>query len=207
VITFLAVLGGLLLLVLGKVVVSILSKEVEGRLDQVSYAILRLARRRLPAELRETMHDQEWVPELNYITTELEERPITRLVLGLRYSTGLLRAARKTAREAGAPTRWARWREAQATAFAVRGMRLKICVFFMNLTVVYFLVVLGLLLGAGATAALLGGPVPALMADIALTMIPGMPVLMIVSGRVFRVTGGMAATDQHRQLKRAQRQR
>jgi len=206
VITFLAVIAGLLLLVLGKVIVSITSKEVEARLDQLSFAILRLARRRLPADLREPMHDHEWLPELHHISTLQEERPITRLVLGLRYSTGLLRAARKTARATGAPTLWTRWRQAQVKAFGVTGARLKICIVVMNLNVIWFTLMMGLLLGDAAIAAF-GGTIPAVITETSQIMVAYMPILMIVSGRIFRVTGGMAVVDQHRQLTRAQRRK
>jgi hypothetical protein len=55
--------GALAVLVAGGVA----SEEVRARLDRLPFAVLRLARSRLPAELRERVHDQEWVPELEHI--------------------------------------------------------------------------------------------------------------------------------------------
>jgi hypothetical protein len=81
-----AAVGALLALVAGGLV----SEEVRGRLDRVPFAVLRLARTRLPAGLRERVHDQEWVPELEHILEHAELLPLTRLVTGLRYAAGLL---------------------------------------------------------------------------------------------------------------------
>jgi hypothetical protein len=81
-----AAAGAVLALVAGGVV----SEEVRGRLDRLPFAVLRLARGRLPAGLRERVHDQEWVPELEHILKHAELLPLTRLVMGLRYAAGLL---------------------------------------------------------------------------------------------------------------------
>lgn len=81
-----AAAGALLALVAGGVV----SEEVRGRLDRLPFAVLRLARTRLPAGLRGRVHDQEWVPELEHILKRAELLPLTRLVTGLRYAAGLL---------------------------------------------------------------------------------------------------------------------
>jgi hypothetical protein len=81
-----AAAGAVLALVAGGVV----SEEVRGRLDRLPFAVLRLARGRLPAGLRERVHDQEWVPELEHILKHAELLPLTRLVIGLRYAAGLL---------------------------------------------------------------------------------------------------------------------
>ncbi|MGW5218769.1 hypothetical protein ACWEQA_12965 [Nocardia sp. NPDC004085] len=95
----LVVVGGTTALVLGKVVVSLLSKEVEGRVDQIGYLILRWARRRLPRDLREMLHDQEWLPEMDDILLRHKDQPITRLFWSLRFSLPLLLwGARRTAR-------------------------------------------------------------------------------------------------------------
>ncbi|MET7773019.1 hypothetical protein [Nocardia sp. NPDC005366] len=95
----LLVSGSLTALVMGKVLVSLLSKEVEGRIDHAGYTILRLARRRLPADLRESLHDDEWLPEMDDILERHKDRPITRLVWPLRFSMPLLLwGAARTAR-------------------------------------------------------------------------------------------------------------
>ncbi|MGW4364509.1 hypothetical protein ACWEKT_02595 [Nocardia takedensis] len=83
-------IGTVAALVAGKVLVSLLSKEIEGRMDQLGYAILRLARRRLPNELRASLHDEEWLPELDSILERHRDRPVTKLVWSLRFSVPLL---------------------------------------------------------------------------------------------------------------------
>jgi hypothetical protein len=76
----------------------------------VPFAILRLARARLPADLRERVHDQEWLPELEHILKHAELLPLTRLITGIRYAAGLLLRAGTVASELQPPD------TAQATA-------------------------------------------------------------------------------------------
>lgn len=89
-IAILAVVGGFTALVLGKVALSMVSKEIEGRLGNIGYVLLRLARRRLPSDLREMLHDEEWLPEMDDIQLRYKDQPITRLAWSLRYSAPLL---------------------------------------------------------------------------------------------------------------------
>jgi hypothetical protein len=79
------------------------SEEVRARLDQLPLRLLRLARARLPAEFRERVHDQEWVPELEYILRHADLFPLTRLITGLRYAAGLLISAGTVAAELRPP--------------------------------------------------------------------------------------------------------
>ncbi len=190
--TFLAVLGGMLLLVLGKAAGSVLSKEVEGRLEQISFVILCLARRRLPVELREQKHDQEWKPELDHINTEHKERPLTQLLRGLRFATGLLLSARKIAREAGIPPLWTRG----LRAFAAASPRMKFCVYLASFVAVCTLVIASLLLGAAAITAL-GGTVPAFMSDTTTKpLMAGTVLLWLMSGQILLVAWPTTASDQ-----------
>ncbi|WP_216897347.1 hypothetical protein [Nocardia alni] len=96
-------IGAFIALALTKVVSSLVGKEVEGWLDQVPFAVLRLARRQLPEDMRVPIHDEEWVPELYHIQECEQARPITRLCKGLRYSTSLLGRIGQTVR-AGRPS-------------------------------------------------------------------------------------------------------
>src|SRR5574341_1311394 len=73
--------------------------EAQARLDGVCFLLLRVARSRLPADLRVPLHDGEWVPELHHILAREEARPITRLVQGLAYSLSLLFHTRNVATE------------------------------------------------------------------------------------------------------------
>lgn len=68
----------------------LLSEEIRDRLDQVPHAILRLAARKLGPTQRATVYHDEWLPELAYILKGAETRPITRLIVGTRYSLGIL---------------------------------------------------------------------------------------------------------------------
>jgi hypothetical protein len=89
----LGVVGALLLAALG----DLLSEEVRGWLDLVPRAILRLAATQLNPAQRDTIYRDEWLPELSYILRGAETRPITRLIIGIRYASGLLIAARRIA--------------------------------------------------------------------------------------------------------------
>ncbi|MFL6125751.1 hypothetical protein [Actinophytocola sp.] len=199
--TFLTALGSLLLFVLGNAVGSVLSKEVEGWLDQISFAILRLARWRLPVELREQKHDQEWKPELNHIIAELKERPLTRLRRGLCFATGLLWSARKIAREAGIPTLWARGRQ----AFAGASLRMKFCIYVASFVAVCTLVTVSFLLGAAAITAH-GGTVPAFMSDTTTNpLIAGTTLLWLICPQILLIAAPISTSEQHPQPIRARR--
>ncbi|MGJ6968074.1 hypothetical protein ACSDR0_39820 [Streptosporangium sp. G11] len=89
---FITVVAGLAA-ILGAAVGDLLSKEMEGQLGKIPYILLGIARRRLPENMRESLHDDEWHPELVVILREEETRPISRLVVGTRYSLGLIRRA------------------------------------------------------------------------------------------------------------------
>jgi hypothetical protein len=89
--------GGVI--VLG-VITSLVTQEATGWLDKVPSWLLRLARRRLPLSSRDTLYD-EWAAELHAALHGMDSRPLSRLVLGIRYAAGLLRTARRIARELG----------------------------------------------------------------------------------------------------------
>jgi hypothetical protein len=76
----------------------LISEEIRGWLDLVPHAILRLAATQLDPTQRETIYHDEWLPELCYALRGAESRPITRLMLGTTYATGLLISARRVAR-------------------------------------------------------------------------------------------------------------
>jgi hypothetical protein len=102
------VVAGLAGLVALRVLTNLATKEVEGRLNQLPFLILRIARWRLPVSLREEQHDEWWVPDLQKRLTLEGERPITRLVKGTRFAAGLAVGAGRTARAAGVPSSWQR---------------------------------------------------------------------------------------------------
>jgi hypothetical protein len=92
-----------LLVIIGVFILSIFTgmvrDEVRGQLDRVPYALLRLARRRVPRELRVCLHDEEWLPELHYIINRDEALPISRLLMGTLFALGILRTARRISRD------------------------------------------------------------------------------------------------------------
>jgi hypothetical protein len=81
--------------------VNMAAAELQARLDGVCFLLLRLARRRLPADLRQPLHDEEWLPELYHILCREEARPVTRLVQGLAFSLGLLLKTKSVATAVG----------------------------------------------------------------------------------------------------------
>ncbi|GAA4449389.1 PH domain-containing protein [Phytohabitans houttuyneae] len=87
-----AAVGGALLIVVGTALGDLLSEEVRGRLDRLPRWLLKLAGRRLPAQLRRE-HLEAWEGELHHIIRGAEALPITRLWRGIRFSAGLLRSA------------------------------------------------------------------------------------------------------------------
>jgi hypothetical protein len=82
----LGVLAALGMTALGDMV----SEEVRDRLDHLPHAILGLAAKRLDAEQRSTLYNDEWMPELIYILKGDEALPITRLYHGTRFALGIL---------------------------------------------------------------------------------------------------------------------
>jgi hypothetical protein len=97
IVVVLGFVGVLLLAALG----DLISEEVRGWLDLVPRGILRLAAGRLDPAQRDSIYQDEWLPELSYALRGAESRPITRLVLGMRYALGLLIAARRISRLTG----------------------------------------------------------------------------------------------------------
>jgi RNA polymerase sigma-70 factor (sigma-E family) len=89
-----AFVGTLSIVTLGDMV----SEEVRARLDQLPFALLGLARRRLSDELQDDA-GAEWHAELHYILRGAEALPVTRLFRGMRFAIGLLIAAPVVDRE------------------------------------------------------------------------------------------------------------
>jgi hypothetical protein len=80
-------------LTLGAAAVSgIVSDEFRARLDRIPYGLLRTAIGRLPQDVHADV-GEEWRTELDHILHRAEAFPLTRLLLGIRFALGLLRAA------------------------------------------------------------------------------------------------------------------
>lgn len=78
---------------------SVVRGQVPGRLRRLPFALLRLARRRVPEELRVRLHDEEWQPELYHIVNRAGASPVSRLLSGMMFALGLLRTARSISRQ------------------------------------------------------------------------------------------------------------
>jgi hypothetical protein len=76
---------------------SLLAEEIRGRLDRLPGWLLRHAAKHLGPEQQMT-YDEMWLPDLAYILSDAEGRPITRLVTGIRFAVGLLVSTRREAR-------------------------------------------------------------------------------------------------------------
>jgi hypothetical protein len=114
----LSLLLGLVFLVVGRVLLDLATKEIHGRLDQLPFLILRIARWRLPVELRQAVHDEWWLPDLCYLIERETNRPITRLIRGTSFACSQVIHARQTAREAGKLTVLARTRRVISALYA-----------------------------------------------------------------------------------------
>ncbi|MCA1710060.1 MAG: hypothetical protein LC808_44955, partial [Actinobacteria bacterium] len=89
------VAAGFIVLLLGKVSLDLMSKELQGQAEQLPHRILRLAARRLPLALR-AQYSEDWEAELDHILKQHDARPITRLLLGFSFVISLLlKGARK----------------------------------------------------------------------------------------------------------------
>jgi Sigma-70, region 4 len=80
------------------VVAGLVNDELRGWLELVPHGILRLAASRLSTAERSAICETEWLPELSYILKAAGERPVTRLVLGTKFSIGILLASRRIER-------------------------------------------------------------------------------------------------------------
>lgn len=76
----------------------LISEQIRVRLDRIPYALLRVAIRRLPLEIRADVGD-EWEAELHEILRGKRAYPVTRLFFGFRYVLGLLRCASTIGKE------------------------------------------------------------------------------------------------------------
>lgn len=89
-------LGSLVVVAIGDMV----SEEVRARLDRLPHAVLCLAIRRLPGELRADI-GKDWHAELDHILHRAKLYPVTRLIVGVSFAAGLLNSAPQIARSLG----------------------------------------------------------------------------------------------------------
>ena len=91
-----AVVAALLVAVLG----GLAQDEVKGWLARIPFGLLRVARSRLPVDARDDLYE-DWIADLTYALADKADRPVTRLVVGIRFAWGLLVKARSVAEELG----------------------------------------------------------------------------------------------------------
>ena len=92
------VLGFVAAVVLG-IFRDLVSAEIKGRLELLPHFILRLAAAQLNEAQFESIYKAEWLPELDYILQKAANLPVTRCIIGTKYSFGLLISARRIARQ------------------------------------------------------------------------------------------------------------
>ena len=97
-----SVIGAIIVGVLAALAVTFLSdlisEEIRNRLDRLPRALMRLAARRLPDDVREDLRD-DWLAELEIFLHGCEALPVTRLIRGTGFALGLVRAARAIGRD------------------------------------------------------------------------------------------------------------
>jgi hypothetical protein len=93
--TLVAFLGCMATVIVGE----LLTDEVRGWLDLLPLAILRIAAARLAPLHQVVIYEDQWLPELCYILKGKESRPVTRLLVGTRFSLSLLAAAPRIGRD------------------------------------------------------------------------------------------------------------
>jgi hypothetical protein len=91
---------GLAVVLIGLVVKDMAKEEARPRVERLPHAILRLAVRRLPQEMRERQL-ADWHGELFQILRGTKKMPMTRFYQGIRFSLSLLHAAPSVARAFG----------------------------------------------------------------------------------------------------------
>lgn len=110
-------------LLLGKVSLDLMSKELQGQAEHLPYRILRLAARQLPSALR-AQYSEDWEAELDHILKHHDARPITRLLLGFSFSTSLLlKGARQLRADHMSQPQYSGAHAPQGTASARRSRR------------------------------------------------------------------------------------
>jgi ubiquitin-like protein Pup len=89
----------------GAVTMKLFTDETCGWIGRIPFLILRIAASRIPREFREGLYE-EWEAELIYELRNTAERPITRLLAGMRYASSLVRGSKKAADELGATRKY-----------------------------------------------------------------------------------------------------
>lgn len=98
-ITLLLLIPGAITALLLVVASSLISDEIRGWLELVPVALLRLVVFRVPGAQRQELYEQEWLPDLLCHLRKAGGRPITRLVVGVKFSVCLLPNVRAIARD------------------------------------------------------------------------------------------------------------
>ena len=129
-----AIVLGVLVGVAGVVLADLASSEIRGRLDRIPHRLIQLAARRLDERSRADSA-AEWTAELRAVLRQhgADAIPLARLVIGIRFALGIVRAARTIDRDlqsaVAAPPHpadtaglLAAWAEAARTATSLRSV-------------------------------------------------------------------------------------
>lgn len=77
----------------------LIEEEIRGWIEILPGIVLRMAAMQLDAKQRLTIYQDEWLPELMFIARKAEGRPVTRFMVGMCFSLGLLRSSRRIGRD------------------------------------------------------------------------------------------------------------
>lgn len=92
-----AIMGAIVAGVTG-VVTGLAQDELKGWIGRLPFWLLRIATKRVPEDIRDSLRE-DWEAELHHLLRDKTDRPITRLVVGLRFSLGLVSGGAKAADE------------------------------------------------------------------------------------------------------------
>ncbi|MBG0818286.1 hypothetical protein [Planomonospora sp. ID82291] len=93
---FLYVLGALLFIVTTVVAVlcttcsDLIKQEAATRLERLPLWLLHRAARDLPADIRDEVLDEQWIPDLLHVCRDADGMPLTRVWKGARFAIGLM---------------------------------------------------------------------------------------------------------------------
>jgi hypothetical protein len=96
--TWVILAGAAVLWLLRTATTQMCQEEMRTRMAGLPYALVRVASKRLPEEVRDDVAD-EWRGELAFVLRETDGLPLTRLLRGMRFAMGLVWSSRVFARE------------------------------------------------------------------------------------------------------------
>lgn len=95
--------------IVAAVVLDVCKAVGDRQYKRLPFRVLKVASRVLPAEIRKSEYEQNWLPELHHILTDSPGGELRRYGRGTMFAASLLVGARVVVREAGALGPWQRF--------------------------------------------------------------------------------------------------